>query len=96
MPLELSGKSVVAKLRAYFEWGKADARMVAINPWHFNRRRHPQNGPPCDMELGAADIPGVVVGLYPIVTFQYRSTTLYKVSYHIQYLFFESDNRMLP
>jgi hypothetical protein len=28
------------------------------------------------------------VGLYPIVTFQYSSTTLYQVSYHIQYLFF--------
>ena len=28
------------------------------------------------------------VGLYPIVTFQYSSTTSYQVSYHIQYLFF--------
>jgi hypothetical protein len=28
------------------------------------------------------------VGLYPIVTLQYRSTTLYQGSYHIQYLFF--------
>ena len=28
------------------------------------------------------------VGLYPIVTFQYSSTTLYQVSYHIRYLFF--------
>jgi coatomer protein complex subunit gamma len=28
------------------------------------------------------------VGLYPIVTFQYSSTTLYQASYHIQYLFF--------
>ena len=28
------------------------------------------------------------LGLYPIVTFQYRSTTLYQISYHIQYLFF--------
>ena len=28
------------------------------------------------------------VGLHPIVTFQYSSTTLYQVSYHIQYLFF--------
>jgi hypothetical protein len=30
----------------------------------------------------------VAVGLYPIVIFQYSSTTLYQVSYHIQYLFF--------
>ena len=36
------------------------------------------------------------VGLYPIVTFQYSSTTLIQVSYHIQYLFFQSDNRILP
>jgi hypothetical protein len=28
------------------------------------------------------------VGLYPIATLQYSSTTLYQVSYHIQYLFF--------
>jgi hypothetical protein len=28
------------------------------------------------------------VGPYPVVTFQYSSTTLYQVSYHIQYLFF--------
>ena len=38
----------------------------------------------------------VRVGLYPIVTLQYISATLYQVSYHIQYLFFESDNRTLP
>jgi hypothetical protein len=30
----------------------------------------------------------VDIGLYPIVTFQYSSATLYQVSYHIQYLFF--------
>jgi hypothetical protein len=34
-------------------------------------------------EEGAAE-----VGLYPLVTFQYSATTLYQVSYHIQYLFF--------
>ena len=28
------------------------------------------------------------LGLYPIVTFQYSSTTSFQVSYHIQYLFF--------
>ena len=28
------------------------------------------------------------LGLYPIVTLQYSSTTSYQVSYHIQYLFF--------
>jgi hypothetical protein len=32
----------------------------------------------------------VYLGLYPIVTFQYSSTTLYQVSYHtkVYYLFF--------
>jgi hypothetical protein len=34
--------------------------------------------------LGAFET--VELGLYPIVTFQYSSTTLYQVSYHIQYL----------
>ena len=38
----------------------------------------------------------VGLGLYPIVTLQYSSTALYQVSDHIQYLFFESDNRILP
>ena len=28
------------------------------------------------------------IGIYPIVTLRYSSTTLYQVSYHIQYLFF--------
>jgi hypothetical protein len=40
--------------------------------------------------------PWVVLGLYPIVTFLYSSTTLYQFAYHIQYLFFESDNRISP
>ena len=34
------------------------------------------------------DLRPVLPGLYPIVTFQYSSTTLYQVSCHIQYLFF--------
>ena len=36
--------------------------------------------------LLGVDGPGL--GVYPIVTFQYSSTTLCHVSYHIQYLFF--------
>ena len=35
----------------------------------------------------AARVDEAGLGLYPIVTFQYNSTTLYQVSYHIQYLF---------
>ena len=31
---------------------------------------------------------GRALGLYPIVNFQYSSTTLYQVSYHIKYLLF--------
>ena len=60
MPLQLSATSVIKKLKAYFEWGQKDERMIGINPWHFNHRHHPQHAPPCDMELGANDIPGVV------------------------------------
>jgi hypothetical protein len=36
----------------------------------------------------------VPLGLYPIVTSWYSSTTLYHVYYHIQELFFTSDNRI--
>jgi hypothetical protein len=50
--------------------------------------------PPDKCECSEARFEGVRIGLYPIVTFQYSSTTLYQVSYHIQYLFFESDNRI--
>ena len=39
---------------------------------------------------------GLRVGLYPVVTFQYSSTTLYQVFYHTQSLFFESANRISP
>ena len=35
-----------------------------------------------------ADRATIQVGLYPIVTLQYGSTTLYQVSYHMRYLFF--------
>ena len=31
---------------------------------------------------------GSSLGLYPIVTLQYSSIALYRLSYHIQYLFF--------
>ena len=33
---------------------------------------------------GALGAGGGLLGLYPIVTFQYSSTTLYQFSYHIQ------------
>jgi hypothetical protein len=47
--------------------------------------------------LGAADYNlDWQVGLYPIVTLQYSSTTSHQVSYHIQQLFSKSDNRILP
>jgi hypothetical protein len=36
------------------------------------------------------------LGLHPVITFQYSSTTLYQFSDHIQSLFFESDNRVSP
>ena len=36
----------------------------------------------------------VWVGVYPIATFQYSSTTLSQASDHIQSLFSESDNRI--
>jgi hypothetical protein len=48
-----------------------------------------------ELPLGDYDDPSrthalveAVLGLYPIVTFEYSSTALYQVSYHIQHLFF--------
>jgi hypothetical protein len=55
-------------------------------PWAECRAcgRPPHVGTPGPGSLSRARI----VGLYPIVTFQYSSTTLYQVSHRIQYLFF--------
>jgi hypothetical protein len=63
MPLARSSHSVVEKLKAYFAWGKEDPRVAGINPWHYNYRGKPQHPPPCDMQLGAADMPDVVAEL---------------------------------
>jgi hypothetical protein len=42
-----------------------------------------------------AEMPAAVrLGLYPFVSSQHSSTTLYQVSYHVQWLDFESDNRI--
>eukprot|EP01009_Symbiontida_sp_KSa7_P008037 NODE_5249_length_318_cov_320.765799_g4638_i0.p1 GENE.NODE_5249_length_318_cov_320.765799_g4638_i0~~NODE_5249_length_318_cov_320.765799_g4638_i0.p1 ORF type:complete len:96 (-),score=28.12 NODE_5249_length_318_cov_320.765799_g4638_i0:4-291(-) len=60
MPLKDSAKNVVDKLNGYFEWAKKDTRIAGFNPWHFNYRDHPNHPPPCDMQLGANDLPGVV------------------------------------
>jgi hypothetical protein len=54
------------------------------------KKGHESAGRTNDVTFLPHDYDDVVweVGLYPIVTFQYSSTTLYQVSYHIQYLFF--------
>ena len=41
-----------------------------------------------EREAARVEAAAARLGSYPIVTFQYSSTTLYQVSYHIQYLFF--------
>jgi hypothetical protein len=54
-------------------------------------------GPSASSQWEHSSIPATAkVGLYPIVTFQYSSTTLYQFSYHIRSLFFETDNRISP
>lgn len=37
-PLGLQQQTVLAKLQAYFEWGKQDNRIAGFCPWHFNTR----------------------------------------------------------
>ena len=67
MPLANSSRSVVAKLRAYMEWAQADARVVAMFPWHVNwLPAAAATQGPCDMALGSTDIPGVVPELQRI------------------------------
>lgn len=75
MSLEESSRIVVDKLDGYFEWAKADARVAGINPWHFNYRDHPQHAEPCDMMLGAANMPDVVKKLAEIGKWIISNTT---------------------
>eukprot|EP01051_Picozoa_sp_SAG22_P016498 SAG22_NODE_2340_length_2689_cov_1.976448_2_plen_585_part_01 len=60
MPLANSSRSVIAKLSKYFEWAKVDPRVAGVNPWHLSRRSHSQHPTPCDMMLGAVDMPDVM------------------------------------
>eukprot|EP01045_Picozoa_sp_COSAG04_P017489 COSAG04_NODE_1550_length_6380_cov_2.250597_2_plen_164_part_00 len=53
MPLALTQKSVVEKLKAYFEWGKADPRMAGINP--CERPPTPQAAGGCCLLEACAD-----------------------------------------
>ena len=59
-PLAAQDRNVQDKLRAYFAWAKADARIAGFNPWHFSTRDHAQHNAPCDMELGAEVMPGAM------------------------------------
>jgi hypothetical protein len=60
--------------------------------YHHHRFRRPARERGRAVDVGVVQL--LVLTLrawghnYPIVTFQYSSTTLYQVSYHIQYLFF--------
>ena len=50
-------------------------------------RPRPSDGAPAVSERLIGESWAARIGLYPIVIFQYRSTTLYQISHHIQYLF---------
>jgi hypothetical protein len=43
-PLEAQAQNVVAKLRGYFDWAKADKRVAGFNPWHWETREAAQSG----------------------------------------------------
>ena len=66
VPLAVSEASVLAKLDAYLVWAKEDGRVAGFNPWHFNNRSKPQHRLPCDMQLGAVAMAGVVDRLQQI------------------------------
>ena len=57
LPASVSDGQVFNKLTAYWQWMKTDKRIAGINPWHFDRRGHPQSSGVCDLELGAVDLP---------------------------------------
>ena len=67
MPLANSSRSVISKLRAYFDWAKVDEKLIGLFPWHVNwLPPAAATGGACDMRLGATDIPGVVDELIKI------------------------------
>ena len=45
---------------------RASRASAAFNPWHFNNRSKPQHRLPCDMQLGAVAMAGVVDRLQQI------------------------------
>ena len=81
-----------------FHWGRDRARRQEAPLAAAHRPR----APAAEAALAlAAEVQLITewearLGLYPVVTLQYRSTTLYQVSYQIQSLCFESDNRIQP
>ena len=75
------------KAEAYTRWeATANATMDSALGRHgtigtFGARQHP-------LSWFREQVLRLRLGLYPTDTFQYTSTTLYQVSYHIKYLFF--------
>ena len=58
------------KVKAYFEWGLNDTRIAGYVPWHFNTRwNDPQWVGPCDMILGAVEMPSVIEALQDMGTY---------------------------
>ena len=49
-----------------------------------------------DLRAGGVTAIQVLLGLYPVVTSQHRSTTVYQVSYRSRSLLFESGDRISP
>jgi hypothetical protein len=58
----------VEKLEGYFAWAKNESRIAGFNPWHWNTRWGGRSWPtgPCDMMLGAIEMPSVVAKLQDI------------------------------
>lgn len=64
--LDAQATQVVAKLEGFFAWAKSEERIAGFNSWHFGRRRTAQHGGAADMELGAVEMPTVLVKLRQI------------------------------
>lgn len=72
-----SQRHVVDKLQGYWEWAKAEPRLVGLYPWHYTNRSSAQASSRCDMRLGAVAMPRVLAKLEEMASWINRSTSIH-------------------
>jgi hypothetical protein len=59
---------VVRKMDAFWNWARAEPKVVGLDPWHYWNESDTLDGGPCDMKLGVQAMPSVLAKLKEIGT----------------------------